>query len=974
MLSIGKIDASPGVAARYYKQGDYYTKSTQEVSAWAGKGSQLLGLNGPVKARDLEKVLSGILPKGHTAGWANNHKGHAKGWDLTFSAPKGVSVMATVGTDNRLVQAHRESVKEALSWMETYAYVRVRSEDKSIVFKQTGNLVAGMFTEFFSRALDPQLHTHCPVANMTYDTERTGWYALHSDALYKMKMAAGQIYRNALAFRARELGYAITANARTGLFDITGVPESLLDIYSQRRKEIKEHADKEGWKSAEDLARATLLTRPNKKHADHESIMGDLRLRAKDNLLSLAKLKLHAEQREAPVQRDTKHARRAVKLGLSHLSSREAVFEHGHAVQESLKTNIGQVTLEDIEAELPEQSGRYRYQSTQQQTGGKRIYQGHTLENSVVWETRLWKLLERGRRVVRPLANEKRTHTALAVSSLTQEQKGAARYVLRSRNRFLSIEGVAGAGKSHLIRTLVEAVPSRIFYALAPTASAALDLGESAGIQGGTLAGFLQKGGRDTNHKTILVVDEASMSSTRQAVRLMQIAEKKFARILFTGQRKQFDSIEQGKPYSLMLDAGLEGPYLKKSYRQKNGAMKYLVAAAKDGKVSSVFNLLGDRVEEIDNECLAKEVADKWIGHAKRDHIQIASLDNKGRIAINGYIRDHLQSDGIISSRDHQFHVLSSKALTPAQLTLADYYDKGDRVVFHMGHNSMDVEKDEQYEVLQVKSGMVHLKPRKSGKPLIFDPLTSTTKGMSLYRYLSRELSVGDKIQWRQNLSNGHNIQNGHTGKVVAINGDKATITFDHGVQSTIDLKEHPYWDHGYAITTYKQQGKTTPINWIVANTQNSPEINQKTLYVSVSRAQYSVQIFTDNVKRFRSTIEKNPGGKTSSLEGLGVDIKLPEAEDRRIPETRHLEKIFDRFPENIRTSAMNVLDIFEQRRRTHEQHADRHPTISKATKSLGKDLKTSAAEQTRSRENEAGHDARTAEPSHSRAYEGIER
>ncbi len=294
MLSIALIKASPTAAARYYTQGDYYAKDGDEPSEWLGKGASLLGHEGSVDGEHFKNLLKGELPEGHTAGWYQAKEDHRPGWDLTFSAPKGVSIMAIVAGDKRLVEAHRQAVKEAIAFAETYAFVRERKADGSYDIRATDNLTVAQFTEFFSRALDPQLHTHSVVMNATWDKERQAWYAFHSEALFRIKMAAGQVYRNELAQHVKALGYRINAARDTGLFDIKGIPQALMDTYSKRREAIVAFAKENGWTAAADYARATLLTRPNKAKTRHDDVLGDLKERSGENLETLHDLKRHA--------------------------------------------------------------------------------------------------------------------------------------------------------------------------------------------------------------------------------------------------------------------------------------------------------------------------------------------------------------------------------------------------------------------------------------------------------------------------------------------------------------------------------------------------------------------------------------------------------------------------------------------------------------------------------------------------------
>ena len=160
-------------------------------------------------------------------------------YDFTISAPKSVSIVAIIGGDDRLIEAHRKAVSETLQEAETYAASRVRqagaNEDRP-----TGNLALAVYHHDTSRELDPQLHTHAVAANLTFDGTEGRWKALQASEIYERRAYLSEVYRNALAREVRALGYEIEsqrdAKGRDSGFEIRGVPKELLAKFSQRSR------------------------------------------------------------------------------------------------------------------------------------------------------------------------------------------------------------------------------------------------------------------------------------------------------------------------------------------------------------------------------------------------------------------------------------------------------------------------------------------------------------------------------------------------------------------------------------------------------------------------------------------------------------------------------------------------------------------------------------------------------------------
>ncbi len=179
-------------ATSYYEAGDdYYAESGKAPSAWQGKGAKALGLSGAVDRDQFAKLLAGEVA-GQKLGTVHDGEwSHRPGWDLTFSAPKSVSILAEVAGDQRLVEAHQRAVQTALGLAEThFAATRIR-DDGSIRREATGSLVIASFDHSTSRALDPQLHTHNVILNMTQDGDTAQLGSIEAGAAFGQLQVAG---------------------------------------------------------------------------------------------------------------------------------------------------------------------------------------------------------------------------------------------------------------------------------------------------------------------------------------------------------------------------------------------------------------------------------------------------------------------------------------------------------------------------------------------------------------------------------------------------------------------------------------------------------------------------------------------------------------------------------------------------------------------------------------------------------------
>lgn len=280
MLSIASVTSGAG-AADYYARDGYYTDGQlTEHSQWLGRGADALGLSGKVDRDAFEAVLAGQLPDG-TRIADGSRSAHRPGFDLTFSAPKSVSLLAYIGADRRLLYAHREAVTATLGWAEArLAASRSGNGRGGQELVPTGNLVIALFQHDTSRALDPQAHIHAIVANMSQLPDGQ-WRALAGHALWTGKTSIASVYNATFRQAVERLGYATERVGRHGQFEIAGVSREAIAAFSQRRAEIVETAKGLEHQTPAAMAAVTLRTRGAKPEAiDRELLHAQWKERA----------------------------------------------------------------------------------------------------------------------------------------------------------------------------------------------------------------------------------------------------------------------------------------------------------------------------------------------------------------------------------------------------------------------------------------------------------------------------------------------------------------------------------------------------------------------------------------------------------------------------------------------------------------------------------------------------------------------
>ncbi|HKY80389.1 MAG TPA: MobF family relaxase, partial [Sphingobium sp.] len=800
---------SSAQASSYYEADDYYSEGGLSPSEWQGAGADALGLSGEVDRDQFRALLDGRIGEQQLGTFRDGQLEHRPGWDVTLSAPKSISIMAEVAGDRRLIAAHGEAVRTAMAHVEKHmAATRVR-DGGTVNRETTGNLIIASFQHGTSRAQDPQLHTHNVIMNATRDEDGV-WRSLEPRAIYQLQKQVGAIYRQELALKVRELGYEIETG-KDSMFEIKGVSAEVMAAFSTRSAEIEaalaERGTSRDTASAVEKQVATLDTRQAKVATDHASLVADWRETAsKAEFGPEARLAM-IEQAEAKAADPSHHANmkmqgdeaaaRAVAHAADKLGERQSVFSAAALQEEAGRIGLGKIGYAQIGAaiEAATKHGELIDRSFQDRRGAE--FAGFTTRQNVETEAKMLRIEAEGRGMFAPIASELAAAKAVATASAQAErasgfgwnadQRAATEQLLTSRNRITALQGYAGTAKTTtVLATFAREAETRgmAVTALAPTASAAMVLGEAMGTRGDTVARHLLSPERpQPGQPAAWIVDEASLLSARDTSRLFDLADKHKARVIFVGDVKQLGSVEAGAAFAQLQGAGMETAKLAEIVRQTNDATKKAVLASVEGDARKALAALdnggGQIVENADRAERFAVIAERYaaLDKAGRARTLVIEPSREGRDALTADIRAALSRSGALTGPAVTMQILANKGLTRAEARDPLSYDKGDVVRFTRDYADKGVARGESYRVesIDLAKAAITLKSE-DGREVDWRLRQWGAGKAQAFAPQPLELKTGDSIRFTRNDREAGRI-NGARGEVIAVDDQTRTAT-----------------------------------------------------------------------------------------------------------------------------------------------------------------------------------------------------
>lgn len=948
---------SAGAASSYYEKDSYYMKGDMgEKGEWFGEGADKLGLKGDVSIDDFKAVLHGYEPSklndehiktldqfakteaslgfqmeqarkdgnaekilslqdkiseynglhkefdkslpdgaklvrdGHDKDGMTMHRG---AFDITFSAPKSVSMVALVGGDTRAIDVHKEAVNTAMSYIQDYfAQTRVRDGEGGRDNVNTGNLTVAQFTHYTARGVDgktpdPDMHTHNAIANLTFDKDGNAM-SLEPKQIYLAQKLSDQIYQNELARGMEKIGYAVTWNKHgdNHTMELKGISQEINDHFSKRNNQISDHIAAKEVELGRELSKsekeiASLEIRSDKEaqqsdlvRADWDKQLSELGFNSKEEFLA-------ATQNQTSDKIIAADGKEAVEAGVRGMADQKSVFTNHEVMFEALKNSHGNESVKNLDSIIRDGSTKaVALDATDAKNSKTEKFSSQDIVDA---ETRILSALEKGKGKMDAVATKEGFREITAEreaftkeSGLKEGQKESLEHMATSGDKYVAVVGDAGTGKTTMLGELKNIVDEKmgdkvVLHGIAPMGTAAAGMQEK-GIASQTVDSFLLKSDPDKfndGKQHIVIVDETSTLSTEKFDALVQLAEKSDnVRMVFMGDDKQMQAVGSGAMFKhAVREDKMDFSRMIESVRQNNAAegVKEIVESFKH--VESVEKGMeklkesGRLIEaEVKVTADGKEVRDvdglkeKFVTNLTNDIVEKGDKEAKGiantnaeRAEFGEKVRTGLQERGLIGAENHSIKVLEAKNMSRTDSKLAMSYEKGDIMI--SSSRQMDMKAKTEATVVGIDKDNNSIQLQYENKHGVeVERWVDAEKGekFNTYREVEKTFNEGERITFT-NRDDKIGVKNGEFATIKSIGEDGNIVAEkDGGKMLRIDSEESRHFDQGYVVTPNKSQGMSFQNAHIYVDSSSGLN-NHNAVHVSTSRTTNELSVYTDN-------------------------------------------------------------------------------------------------------------------------------
>ena len=692
MLSMASISNT-----EYYSdlaKEDYYQSGGEPPGRFINtEGNAHIKLSGQVQDGQLKALLTGYNPINNKAMASNAGSEHRPGLDLTFSAPKSVSVAWATGTEQQrsdISTAQQKAVEAAMNYMESKARVRMGKGGKD---RQPAKLLAASYEHSTSRAVDPQLHTHVLVASHGINKETGQVRSLDDHRLFQHKMSAGAAYRAALADELQKLGYSVSRDGET--FRLNGSDEGLEKAWSKRREDILKTLESKGLTSAKAAKVAALDSRETKGNINRTELFARWKQEAANAELDFfgsdgeAEKEVKQFDKQAVLQNLTDHSSTFNQIDLERRVFTELQGIGGiERLDEEVKSMIDEGEL--IQVKVDGDDTRY------------------TTREMLELEKHIINFAESGQD--RDDWKVKDKHIQQAISNkegISEEQQSALKHIAKP-GQVAVIEGAAGTGKSYMLASAKDAFESSGYkvHGVSLAGKAAAELESGSGIKSQTIHSYLNdidKGRQSLDEKSVLVMDEAGMTDTRLMSRVVEQVESAGAKLILVGDTEQLQSIGAGGTMGAIATK-IGSAEILTVRRQEETWQKDMANDFRAGRASSALAALQkhDALHITDKtDDAIQKLAKDYVTDKSEPHQKIAISGRRRDVAaINKQVRTQLQGQGKLDiSIDTT--LTDPETGTVKNINLAE----GDRIKLTKNNRQLDVKNGDLATVTRVDIG-----------------------------------------------------------------------------------------------------------------------------------------------------------------------------------------------------------------------------------------------------------------------------
>lgn len=837
MMRIFQSDSARN-AKSYFASGledshGYYAAGETGEGLWFGNGAVKLGLSGNVLKDQFHLLCDNHRPDNFKKLNPRVNDKRKIGYDVTFSAPKGVSILQGVVGDKRIIDVFRKSVRETMSYIERDVHVRVR-KGGVIGTRKSSNLVYAEFTHFDSRPVDglsdANLHCHCYCFNTSYDQVENRFKAAEFFRIVKDANYYQAIFHSKLAEGLANLGYSIENKAFS--FDVAGVGEENIRRFSRRTQEIEKLAQELGISgNAKAMDKLAALSRKNKSH----------RLKGVDQLaewrgrLDWSALKLDQDTRMQPVIK----AREAVDLAIENMFERSSVVSLRRLATDALQNSLGDCCFEEVVTEIR----RNRELVVANIDGVSYVTTRQVLEE----EKAILQFLKETKGSSMPMLAWYREKS----DELDSDQITAVETIMRCRDRVTCIQGRAGSGKTTLMTTAVAAMESvgMNVYVFAPTSPAAHQVLKEEGFENSETVQQLLVNTtlQEQMRGKVLWVDEAGLLSAADMRKLLLIAEVQNTRVILSGDYSQHHSVGRGSAFRMVCESGeVKVSETRSIYRQKKSAYKDAVSALSHGDAHTAMGILDNsgaikEIAEFDERL--KACAEEYVSSLSqfKTILAVSPTHLEGRYLtqeIRSLMRDkHLLGDLRIDLPNYR-----NRNLTEAQRKQTSFYREGDVLRFHQNAKGGFMKGDFARVVAKSAEGVLVTKFGDDQHILL---KSEAAAHFGVFDEGEMEVSIGDRVRITRNATSmdGKRLFNGNIHVISGI-GEEGVLTLDGKCKISVSSG---LVDWGYVRTSHSSQGTTCDKVILSQSALSLDASSLEQFYVSVSRGRDAISIFTDS-------------------------------------------------------------------------------------------------------------------------------